>query len=86
MHVDFKVKTWERVEIQEKYKDAVLKAIESGKITSANDIFEQFPSDDLSCNKLDDVDEQMSPTENGGCSTIEVFEENGKDDIWSNGD
>ena len=86
MHVDFKITTWERVEIPEDNKAEVLEAIKSGKVSTANDIFDQFPNLDISCNKMDDVDEQMSPEENGGSSTIEVFEEKGADDIWSNGD
>lgn len=86
MHVDFKITTWERVEIPENHEGEILEAIKSGKVKTANDIFDQFPSLDISCNKIHDVDEQMTPEENGGSSTIEVFEENGADDIWSNGD
>jgi len=84
MHVDFKVTTWERVEIPAEHEAEIMEAISNGKITSANDIFEQFPSDELTCDKLDDVDEQMTPEENGGCNTIEAFD--GRELLWGNGD
>lgn len=83
MHVDFKVTTWERVEIPAKDEAEIMAAIADGRITSANQIFELFPSDDLMCDKLDDVDVQMTPEENGGYSTIEVLE--GRELLWHNG-
>jgi hypothetical protein len=79
MKVDFKITTWERVEIPEENKDEVFAKIKDGTITSANDLFdltlENGKQMDLSCNKLIDVDEQMTVEENGGCSTIEVLDE-----------
>ena len=79
MKVDFKITTWERVEIPEEYKDEVLAKLEDGTITSASDLFNFVPSDgkqmDLDCNQIEGTDEQMSVSENGGCSTIEVLDD-----------
>jgi hypothetical protein len=78
MHVDFKITTWERVEFDEEHNEAVKQAIIDGKIESANDLID-FLADrgdaNFDCNKLDEVDEQMTVEDNGGCSTVEVWEQ-----------
>jgi hypothetical protein len=73
MEFDFKVTIWERVTVPEKDEQRVLEAIKSGKVTSAEDIFQMGIAAD--CDKQHDTDEQMTPQENGGCSTIEVMED-----------
>lgn len=78
MHVDFKITTWERVEFDEEHNEAVRQAVIDGKITSANELID-FLADrgdgNFTCEKLTDVDEQMTVEENGGCSTVEVWED-----------
>jgi hypothetical protein len=81
MHVDFKITTWERVEIPEGKEPMVRDLIKNGLVESASDLFDHL--DDITCEKLTDVDEQMTPEENGGCSTIEIWE--GVKNIWENG-
>ena len=85
MKVDFKVTTWERVEVPEEHKESVLEAIKSGEISTAQDIFNFLVDDDggLSCHKLDETDEQMTVDENGGNSTIEVLD--GEEYVFHNG-
>lgn len=76
MHIDFKVTTWERVEIPEGKEKEVLSKIKDGSISSGNDLFDLFNDDgNLTCDKLDDTDEPMTPEENGGSSTMEVWEQ-----------
>ena len=86
MKFDFKITTWERVTVREENEQEVLQAIKEGKIESAQDIFD-FLADkgdmNIECEKLSDVDEQMSVEDNDGASTIEVVD-NGKT-IFSNG-
>lgn len=79
MHIDFKITTWERVEVEEEFQEAVREAVKSGKINSADELFDFITElgGDPRCDKLDDVDEQMTPEENGGASTVEMFEEVG---------
>ena len=81
MHVDFKTTIWERVEIPKEHEEEILEKIKDGTITSANTLFNYQPKDgkgylDLDCEKLGDTSEQMTVEENGGCSTIEVWEDN----------
>lgn len=83
MHVDFKITTWERVEIPEGMEEQVLKAIKEGKIVSANDIWNEAYHEELDCIKLD-IEEQMTVEENGGASTIEVIEN--EKTIYQNGE
>lgn len=81
MDFDFKITTWERVNVSEEHEQEVLQAIKEGKITSANDIFCFLAGKEdvnIECIKLTDVEEQMTVEENGGCSTIEVID-NGKE-------
>lgn len=81
MHVDFKITIWERVEIPEEFEEEILEKIKDGTIASANDLFGYQPKDgkgylDLDCEKLDDTSEQMTVEENGGCSVVEVWDNN----------
>lgn len=76
MDFDFKVTTWERVTVDPKHEEQLLRLIKEGEITSANDVFSY--DFDAECNKLDDADEQMTVEENGGASTIEVIGDNGE--------
>jgi hypothetical protein len=77
MHVDFKITTWERVEFDEEHNEAVKQAVIDGKIESANDLI-NFLADrgdvNIDCEKLIEVDEQMTVEDNGGCSTVEIWE------------
>ncbi len=82
MQVDFKITTWERVDVPEEHKEAIVKALESGEITTANDLIEFIESATYE-GIIDEVSEQMNITENDGQSTIEAIIE-GKT-IWENG-
>jgi len=88
MDFDFKITTWERVNVSEEHEQKVLQAIKEGKITSSNDVFDfladkmDFRYINFRCIKLSETDEQMTVEENGGCSTIEVID-NGEE-IFNN--
>ena len=96
MHIDFKVTTWERVEILEEKKEHVLKLLKEGKVSCSNDLYnEQSESEgytNYNCELLIDTSEQMSVEENKGSSTIEVWEQvaiNNKKPMqctWQNGE
>lgn len=89
MHVDFKITTWERIEIDETVseadKDEMLRKIKEGIITTSNDMFEEL-GDGVSCDSLQEIDEQMTVEENGGAATIEVFSDDQDDAIYTNED
>ena len=82
MNFDFKITTWERVTVEPEHEEQLLRLIQEGTITSANDVYEYFDAD---CEQLDDVGEQMTVEENGGASTIEVVGDNGEN-VFSNGE
>jgi hypothetical protein len=87
MEFDFKITTWERVKVSKKQEEKVLQAIKDGKVNSANDIFNLLGEEgdmNVDCQKLDNVEEQMTVEENGGNSTIEVRE--GGEYLYHNGD
>jgi hypothetical protein len=86
MHIDFKITTWERVEIPEEREEEVLAKIKSGEVECSNDLWDMDMNMDLTYETLDDCSVQMTPKENSLASTIEVFEHKGPDNVmvWDN--
>jgi len=75
MKVYFKITTWEEVTVDEKDEKDLFEKIKKGEITSSEDVYNNFSSAN---GKLEtDVEEQMTVEENGGCGTIEVYDNNG---------
>ncbi len=84
--IDFKITAWERAEIEEQYKDAVVQAMKEGKIQSADDLYhfvKELGSDLGSTDINPETTEQMCVEENGMCSTIEVMDSDGEL-VWDN--
>lgn len=83
MYAEFKITTWERVYVPDGKEEEFLKLLKAKEIESANDMFTQ----DGNCmiERIDELDEQMSVDENGGYSTIEVFNKDNKL-VFSNGE
>lgn len=83
MYIDFKITTWERIHIKdESLKDKIVAALKSGEITSADDVFEF--DEEAYIETLYEVESQMTVEENGGCSTIEAYED--KTLLYENGE
>jgi hypothetical protein len=82
MHVDFKITTWERVYVPKGKEEEFMDLIRNKEIESANDMFMQ----DENCwiERIDEADEQMTPDENNGCSTLEVYLDICEDPIFTN--
>lgn len=83
MYIDFKITTWERAEINhEEDKQAILEAIANKKLNS----FEDFANLQLDCGweTLTDVSENITPEENDGFATLEVFNDE-NENIHANG-
>lgn len=88
MHVDFKIITWERVEIPEGKEEEILEALKSGKIECSNDIFNSIEEgcSSLTYEIIPEAEQQLSVEDNDGYSTIEAYESKGDDvPIWHNG-
>jgi hypothetical protein len=81
MKFEFKITTWERVEVPEEKEQEILQLIKEGKITSSNEIFDHCP--EASFEIIPEVEEQMTPEENGDEATIEVSE--GNEFLFDNG-
>lgn len=84
MKFDFKITTWERVEVPTEHEEKVLEAIKNGTITSSQDVFDLLEDDTdmIDCNVILETEEQMSVEDNGGNSTIEVLD--GTETVWKN--
>lgn len=74
-HVDFKITTWERIELKDSQVEQVEKLIKEGKVSSASDMWSYF--NEISCFKLSEVDEPMTVEENQGNPTVELFDADG---------
>ena len=92
MHVDFKVTTWERVELPdsltEEQSESILDRIKSGIISTSNDLVEEVENlgKDTDYSIIPETEEQLSVEENGGSSTLEVFINKGSDPLYKNGE
>jgi len=85
MYIDFKISTWERVRIDDSIKEEVLTKLRSGEISSSSDLYRFYTDDKFSFDPdiIYETSEQLSPEENNGMSTIEVYDNN-HSDIWNN--
>lgn len=72
MYFDFKITVWERVNVPEEIQQEVLELIKKGEITSTEDLYQKYPNEDISHKSLDNTEEQMTPSANNGCATIQV--------------
>lgn len=90
MQIDFKITTWERVEIKD---DALLKEIKSkledGTIHSSNSLIDYCNNNNINCEYMGiilETNHQLTPEENNGEPTVEILSDNGStvDTIWKN--
>lgn len=84
MYVDYKVTLWKRIHFNENTDPKkVIQALEEGGLDDVFDDELGFVEQET----LYDTEEEITPEENGGCSTIEVYKNNNPVDdlIWSNG-
>ncbi len=83
MQIDFKITTWERITISKELEQEVIKAIQNGEITDADDLFELFGDECFNEGILSDVSQQMTIEENDNNATIEIINDKG-DTIFDN--
>ncbi len=72
--INFKVTTWEVVQVPDELVDIIKKGIENGTITSSGDLYEmpELEDVDLDLEFTDDGPDQLSVEENNGEFTIEL--------------
>jgi len=84
MHVDVKVSVWKRIELPESAtKEEIIKVLEFGEL-GIDDLFETYA--DLDYNEVENSEETLTPEDNGGQETIELYcsDEKGDGPIWTN--
>lgn len=83
MHVAVKVSVWKRIELPENAsKEEIIKALELGE-EGINDLFDTY--DNLGYDEIDNTEETLTPEDNGGQQTIELYsDEKGDGPIWIN--
>ena len=84
MHIDVKVSVWKRIELPESAtKEEIIKALELGE-EGINDLFDTY--DNLGYDEIENTEETLTPVDNGGQETIELYciDEKGDGPIWTN--
>ena len=84
MYIEYKVTCWKRVHFNENTNPKkVIQVLEEDGLGYVFDEELGFVEQE----DLYETEQYMTPEENGGCSTIEVYENNNPADdlIWSNG-
>jgi hypothetical protein len=83
--INFKVTSWEGVNIPDEHLDEVLTALENGYILTSNDLVEFVDNLDghSEYEMIPESETQLTVEENGGDATIEVIGESFRL-IWTN--
>lgn len=84
MYVDYKITVWKRIHFNENTDSKkIIQVLEEGGLEDCFDDELGFVEQEI----LYETEEEITPKENGGCPTIEVYENNNPVDdlIWSNG-
>lgn len=84
MEFQFKISVWEEIIVPENKEQEILQAIKDGKITCSNDVYGYCVSHDIQFEVLSDTEEQITPNNNNGESTIYVMD-NEDETIYENG-
>jgi len=82
MYVDFKQGSWSRIQIPEELEEKVLAYLKEGHEPGELFCEKEFEDLDGSWQVLD-TSEYLTPEENQGSATIEIFNNDGES-IWSN--
>ena len=82
MYIDYKVTAWNRINLPSSIKEEdVLAFLENNPEVNSDEIFEHFEGAENST--LFDTEEEISVKDNGGCRTIEVYNDK-YNMIWDN--
>lgn len=87
MEIQFKIKTWEVVTIPDDKLQDIIAGIQSGRIKDSQDVYEDLNKDEQ-INDYDrrynvESDEQVTPDDNDGYSTIEIYDGDGDLVYWN---
>lgn len=84
--VNFKVSLWETVTFDDEHLAEVLAALENGEIKTSNGLidFTSELGDNAETEFILDSEQQLTPSENDGWSTIEIYPSGEVRPIWDN--
>ena len=87
MKIDYKITTWERFEIEDEHKQALLDFLKENPRATGIDIYNWYSDmgGDPYVEVQSGTENVMSLEENGGYSTLEVFDNPCEDAIFANG-
>jgi hypothetical protein len=87
MKIDYKITTWERFEIEDEHKGALLAFLKENPQATGIDIYNWYCDigGDPYVEAMSDTEHHVRPEENGGFATLEVFDNPNDDAIFSNG-
>jgi hypothetical protein len=87
MKIDYKITTWERFDIDDRYREDLLSFLKENPKATAMDIYNW--SCGIGCDPYIEntvgTDREMTTSENNGNTTIEIYENTSDDPIWVNG-
>lgn len=84
MHLDYKVTTWIRVNgLEEDNLDKLKERLRNGENPLDIVFNEDIDSGDLDFDNISEVEEYMTPEENGWASTVEIYSDEGEL-LWNN--
>jgi len=82
--IDFKITAWERMNVNDDDYKIIKEKFESGEFTTMSDVYRMI--DDFDIERIDDTEEILTPLNNSGCSTIELFANKCEESEWENGE
>jgi hypothetical protein len=87
MKIDYKLTVWERFEIEDEHKDALLAYLEENPQATGLNIYNWYCSigGDPYVEPQEGTEDYLKPEENGGFATLEVYDNPNEDAIFTNG-
>jgi hypothetical protein len=72
MYIDYKATIWFRISLRGE-EEKVIEALKNGK--SVNELYDEFDDFLVGCDPMFDTEEILTPEENNGQSTIEIYKD-----------
>ena len=82
MHFKIKTIIWQQIDIKD---DLNVDRLLSALAVNSDDAYDEVLSGNIECMSLYETEKPISPKQNGGYSTLELYDDNDKI-VWQNGD
>ena len=86
MKVEYKITTWESFSVEDEHKESLLAFLKENPEADAMEIYDWALElgIDPYVERIDGVDDFITPEENGGQATIEILADDGKTTLFTN--